>query len=829
MKKIIIFITLILLLSGSSFAAQTAVVSGDTREQAWAKETLNNADLQNNITAKVTAPATSVDNSIFRYNGTDSNIAQDSLVIINDDGDIVPIVDDSQTLGDITHTFENAFFTTENGNPFSIRQLALSNRDLRDDTAAAVYSAANSVSGGVWTYTITEDNSEDVLVFIINKIAYVAAGPLSVDIEALAGTDANPNDIWVYAHWSGSALELVAANTHPVTEHVDVGYIKAGAVSASSATIYAEYETNLGAYEFIHKVYHRFSDEGAVYKTGMDSTATATDLTIGVGSARVILEDISTISRTVSTDNLFYINNDGTYTTINDFAFDEYSDGGAIGTNKYYNVVIGILPDTPDRLLAVVQNTPASEYTNVSGAFTDISNTMLYFPSDSTLKSLFIPVCRVMVINDANDELQQFPGTTDYCRDVRDSRGGGGSAASTTNTVDGNIESDTLFWNASSGQYEPKTIAEAQTLLEIVTEFLTNVFRIQDNTDPTKEIAFDASGITTGNTRTITMPDADVDLTDSGTPEGTAVKSTGETGGVKFLGEDGDGTSSWKVPGGGGDVVGPAGGVVDNEIPLYDSTTGKLIKGSGATIDSNGLTLVVVPIPINNYPSSDSDDADQTSATTRCVVTLGTAGSVESDYYIAVKDGGDASGVETDAIHVDGSASLVNMLFPATGTFMLDASGFDGNLGTGDDTLQEVAQAFDDFSAGGVSAYEAGTEADFYGTILNPQGVYDNDSTNHALSFAVNIPAAFTITAIYISCDADPTTEPTLTFQHKAAGVGYGTPTTIEAVTTTAGVASITSGIDDPTIPADTKLFITLSDPDDALNEITWQIKGDWD
>ena len=31
-----------------------------------------------------------------------------------------------------------------------------------------------------------------------------------------------------------------------------------------------------------------------------------------------------------------------------------------------------------------------------------------------------------------------------------------------------------------------------------------------------------------------------------GTPEGTAVLSTGETGGTKFLREDGDGTSSWQ-------------------------------------------------------------------------------------------------------------------------------------------------------------------------------------------------------------------------------------------------------------------------------------------
>lgn len=42
--------------------------------------------------------------------------------------------------------------------------------------------------------------------------------------------------------------------------------------------------------------------------------------------------------------------------------------------------------------------------------------------------------------------------------------------------------------------------------------FADDVFRIQDNSDATKEIAFEASGITTGNVRTITMPDSDVDL-----------------------------------------------------------------------------------------------------------------------------------------------------------------------------------------------------------------------------------------------------------------------------------------------------------------------------
>ena len=125
--------------------------------------------------------------------------------------------------------------------------------------------------------------------------------------------------------------------------------------------------------------------------------------------------------------------------------------------------------------------------------------------------------------------------------------------------------------------------------------------------------------------------------------------------------------------------------------------------------------------------------------------------------------------------------------------------------------------------------YISGTEADFYGTLLAPQEIYAVDGTNHAVTLINDVPAAFTITEISVSCDADPTTETTFTFQHKAAGVGYGSPTTIEAVLTVNGAATITSGIDDATIPAGTKVFMTLSDPDDALNECSWQIEGDWD
>lgn len=48
--------------------------------------------------------------------------------------------------------------------------------------------------------------------------------------------------------------------------------------------------------------------------------------------------------------------------------------------------------------------------------------------------------------------------------------------------------------------------------IDAATEFSDSTFRIQDNGDPTKQIAFEASAITTGTTRTVTMPDANVDL-----------------------------------------------------------------------------------------------------------------------------------------------------------------------------------------------------------------------------------------------------------------------------------------------------------------------------
>lgn len=66
-----------------------------------------------------------------------------------------------------------------------------------------------------------------------------------------------------------------------------------------------------------------------------------------------------------------------------------------------------------------------------------------------------------------------------------------------------------------------------------------------------------------------------------GHPEGTAIKSTGESTGLVLTSNGSDG-ASWTSVSGTGDVVGPASSV-DAEFALFNSTSGKLIKRASGT------------------------------------------------------------------------------------------------------------------------------------------------------------------------------------------------------------------------------------------------------
>ncbi len=81
----------------------------------------------------------------------------------------------------------------------------------------------------------------------------------------------------------------------------------------------------------------------------------------------------------------------------------------------------------------------------------------------------------------------------------------------------GNLQLDSLAWPNSDGTANQFLQTNGAGALSFATvtggpTFNDDVFRVNDDIDVTKQIAFQASGITASTVRTITMPDQDVDL-----------------------------------------------------------------------------------------------------------------------------------------------------------------------------------------------------------------------------------------------------------------------------------------------------------------------------
>ena len=140
-----------------------------------------------------------------------------------------------------------------------------------------------------------------------------------------------------------------------------------------------------------------------------------------------------------------------------------------------------------------------------------------------------------------------------------------------------------------------------------------------------------------GSTRKITAANVKTYMSDSpalvtpalGTPssgslgsctdyEGTAVISTGEAGGTKFLREDGDGTCSWQVPagGGGGASVLPISGTFDGggsaltvgtKVYVHVPYSGTISKVTMLADVSGSVVVDVWKDTYANYPPTVAD------------------------------------------------------------------------------------------------------------------------------------------------------------------------------------------------------------------------------
>jgi hypothetical protein len=120
------------------------------------------------------------------------------------------------------------------------------------------------------------------------------------------------------------------------------------------------------------------------------------------------------------------------------------------------------------------------------------------------------------------------------------------------------------------------------------TEFEDNTFRIVDEADDTKKIAFQASAITTGTVRTISMPDANVNLADVNNAvlvDGSRAFTADQSMGSNKLTDLANGTAA-------GDAVNKG------QLDLYIPLTQKGANNGVATLDAGGK------VPVSQLPSA---------------------------------------------------------------------------------------------------------------------------------------------------------------------------------------------------------------------------------
>ena len=133
---------------------------------------------------------------------------------------------------------------------------------------------------------------------------------------------------------------------------------------------------------------------------------------------------------------------------------------------------------------------------------------------------------------------------------TRTNLGLGDAATKTTGTASGNIPVLDGSGQIASGVLSNAAVADNAITLAKMAHGTDGELITYDATGAPANVAVGTSGqvLTSGGVGV-----APTFQTSTHTPEGTAVKSTGETGGTKYLREDGDDTCSWQTVAAGGD------------------------------------------------------------------------------------------------------------------------------------------------------------------------------------------------------------------------------------------------------------------------------------
>ena len=303
-------------------------------------------------------------------------------------------------------------------------------------------------------------------------------------VTLTAGSDASPTENYVYVLQSTKAL-TVSTSDWPATEHIKVGYFlvpSAGFVQTSGCYINQNWNDHMQGTDNMGHIAHmaeRSRRLGAIYRSGIAGngtdgylTPTASNVELKATAGVIWQMHKHTVPAfDTSTGDEVLVKNwsgDSYHNITNLFDITADSTGTTITNNKYFNLVLWAVGNKAGEYTPMLINLPSGFYNTQLDAENDVSGY-----DDFTIPSQFaIESSTGFLI--ARITIQM--GTTWSVTLTKDLRGSTPQAAS----------------GGASG---------------VSSEFVDNTFRVHDESDVTKELAFECSGITTATTRTVTIPD----------------------------------------------------------------------------------------------------------------------------------------------------------------------------------------------------------------------------------------------------------------------------------------------------------------------------------
>lgn len=320
-------------------------------------------------------------------------------------------------------------------------------------------------------------------------------------VALTAGTDAVPVRNWIFAEMNGSLeLTLSASVTEPVGPVIILGYADIGSVSTTDTqgpTNQQRFTNGLYREDIFEGQMQAIRDKArhrVTYETGVTPS-----LAISVNGGAI--DDVVVTTTAGVTHQLweqafdaqagtptFYVLNHPTnpitqqYTDLNELDVDADGDSLRDNTDRYALRIWGNQTSGTNNMDALYVTLPTCDYATDTGALLDSSvcDTTLI---DEFYINTFFNIGRVVLRYQTADSgtLTNLVGGTD----LQDKRG----------EVIGAV-------GGSGGGVSSQT------------EFSTAEFELHDSTDVTKQITWDAAGISTANNRVITMADRDLDLAD---------------------------------------------------------------------------------------------------------------------------------------------------------------------------------------------------------------------------------------------------------------------------------------------------------------------------